>query len=136
LRGFVFLVHRIPNAIQYQASLIGAQRQSLLHQLSKSEENMNKIFWFFIVILLAGCSGNMPISAAGGPNEYVVVRRHLAGPFSSLAIAKREAREDATEHCKKMGMAFAEKYSIDRPIDFAQVPETTLFFTCVTPVNK
>ena len=91
---------------------------------------MKKIFWLLTATLLSGCSGNMPIAAGGGPNEYVIIRRHMAGPFSDLSIAKREAREEATEHCKKMGKVFAEKYSLDRPIDFAQVPETTLFFTC------
>lgn len=82
-------------------------------------------------ILSAACNTLVPISQTGNPNEYVVVERDT-GPFSNIASTKEEATRRAIEHCKNMDKQFVEKYSIDRPRNFGQFPDATLFFTCVS----
>jgi len=86
-------------------------------------------------LILCACTSNIPVASTGRDGEYVVVGRNMAGPLSSLELAQKEAINLATEACKKMGKSYSKLYSIDRPMAIAQAPESTLFFTCVTPVS-
>lgn len=93
-------------------------------------KNVLLVCTVLILVFLGGCTSSIPISKTGNSDEYVVVARNMAGPFSSLELAQQEAITRATEYCKEMGKVFVQKYAIDRPMAIAQAPESTLFFGC------
>jgi len=81
------------------------------------------------VFMLGACT-HVQITPTDKPNEFVVVERHN-GLFSTVAEAKAGAVEKAKAHCSTMGKKYVEKYAIDRPHNWGQFPESTLYFTCV-----
>lgn len=86
-----------------------------------------------LILLLAfvsGCTTSLPVTNTGTPNEYVVVARNSASVFSSLEEAQKEAESKAMFYCTGMGKVYVKKYSLDRPMAIAQVPESSLYFTC------
>ncbi len=93
---------------------------------------MKTMYLATLAVLLCACTSNIPVSSTGKDGEYVVVGRNMAGPFSSLELAQKEAIDLATEACRKMGKKYSKLYSIDRPMAIAQAPESTLYFTCVS----
>ena len=93
---------------------------------------MKNIYLFILLLpILTACTSSIAVMATGKDGEYVVVGRNMAGPFSSLELAQQEAVEKSTEACNKMGMSYKKLYSIDRPMAVGQVPESTLYFTCL-----
>ena len=85
---------------------------------------------WLVVMALAAC-GQMPVVATDRAGEFVVAERHT-GPFATLSNAKAHATARAVEHCRAMGgKKFVERYSVDKPRTFLQLPESTLYFACV-----
>lgn len=94
--------------------------------------NKSKMYLaFFLATLLTACTSSIPIVKTNNPDEYVVVGRNSASVFSSLQLAQEEAELRAKEHCNALGKAYKKNYAIDRPMAVAQVPESTLYFTCI-----
>lgn len=83
--------------------------------------------------ILSACTSSLAVMATGKEGEYLSIGRNMAGPFSSLERAQKEAKKNATEFCEKMGMTYKKKFAVDRPMAIGQVPESSLYFTCVYP---
>lgn len=92
----------------------------------------SKIYFAFgLTMLVTACTSSIPVVKTNNPDEYVVVGRNSAAVFSSLQLAQEEAELRAKEHCNALGKAYKKNYAIDRPMAVAQVPESTLYFTCI-----
>lgn len=87
---------------------------------------------FGLTMLVTACTSSIPVVKTNNPDEYVVVGRNSASVFSSLKLAQEEAELQANEHCKALGKTYKKNYAIDRPMAVAQVPESTLYFTCTS----
>jgi hypothetical protein len=89
-----------------------------------------RIYVIGIAALLAACTSSLPVVPTGNAGEYLVVARNSASVFSSLEEAQKEAQLRAMEYCRGMGKPYIKRYSIDRPMAIAQVPESSLYFSC------
>ena len=84
-----------------------------------------------LIVSTTACTSSIPVVKTNNPDEYVVVGRNSASVFSSLQLAQEEAELRAKEHCKALGKAYKKNYALDKPMAVAQVPESTLYFTCI-----
>ena len=92
----------------------------------------SKFILISVSLAIAGCGSDMPIKRINkNTNEYVLNRDDKT-PLGNLPDLKKRVQTDAENHCASQGMAFAERYSIDKERAILVWPETTLYFECAT----
>jgi hypothetical protein len=87
------------------------------------------------LVALAGCGTDMPIKRTSKSAHEYVLNRDDKTPLGNLRDLKERVQREAESLCKSHGLAFSERYSIDKERAILVWPETTLYFECVDPTK-